>query len=182
MNLSKKQKVEAGRELAKRFKSASHLYFTQYQGLKFGELAELRKKLKPLACRYQVVKNTLVAHALKDAGIAGAADALLKGPLGLVVGEGQDPVAAAKVLAGFSKEFSALKIKAGWVESRWLGAQECTYLSTLGTRAELLGSVAGAMYGAMAQGAGLLRAPLMQMALLLKSLVDKKTGEVPAAA
>src|SRR5271154_471270 len=105
MKLSKVQKKEISKQMSEVLKKAPHLYFTHYQGLKFIELAELRKKLKPLGCRYQVVKNSLVEFALKDAGISGAAESMLKGPVGLIVGEGTDPVAAAKVLMTFAREF-----------------------------------------------------------------------------
>src|SRR5271154_575557 len=111
MKLSKVQKKEISKQMSEVLKKAPHLYFTHYQGLKFIELAELRKKLKPLGCKFQVVKNSLVEYALKDAGIDGIAEATLKGPVGLVVGQGTDPVAAAKVLVAFAKEFPKLKMR-----------------------------------------------------------------------
>src|SRR5438309_8514384 len=125
MKLTKEQKKEISKQMAEAFKKAPHLYFTRFQGLKFVELAELRKKLKPLGCKYQVVKNSLLEYALKDSGKSGFTDELFKGPIGLVVGQGTDPVSAVKVLAMFAKEFPRLKIHAGYVEGEWLDTNGC---------------------------------------------------------
>ena len=52
-------------------------------------------KLRPLRCKFSVAKNSQIRYALKNAGIDGIDPKLLKGPVGLVVAEGEDPVAAA---------------------------------------------------------------------------------------
>jgi large subunit ribosomal protein L10 len=182
MKLTKEQKKDIARQLAQKFAGSPGVFFTQYQGLKFVDLAQLRSKLKPAGCRYQVMKNTLVANALKEAGMGGAEPALLKGPVGIVVGEKGDPVGAAKALAAFAKDFPLLKIKAGFVEKKWLGAAQVAQLAKLGTRPEMLSALAGTLQGLLSGTAGLLQAPLSQMALLIKALHDKKSGEAPAAA
>jgi large subunit ribosomal protein L10 len=184
MKLTKVQKKEIAKQMSEVLKKAPHLYFTHYQGLKFLELAELRKKLKPLGCKYQVVKNSLVEYALKDAGISGFKEESLKGPVGLVVGQGTDPVAAAKVLAIFAKEFPKLKISAGFVEGQWLDTNGCARLSALGTKPELLSMLAGTLYSTVAQVAGVLQAPIRDFVLVLKALEEqkKKDGAAPAAA
>lgn len=182
MKLTKEQKKSAARELGRKLQKAPALYFTQYQGLKFVELQQLRSKLKPVSGRYQVLKNSIIAHALREAGIAGAAESLIHGPVGLVVSEGTDPVAAAKALATFAREFPFLKIRAGYVDGQWLDAQACMRLSAVGTRPELLSALAGALYSAAAQAAMVLQAPLRDLALVLKAVQEKKGGEAPAAA
>ena len=182
MKLTKKDKIERAKTLAESLKKAPHLFFMEFQGLKFVELEELRGKLRPLHCRYAVVKNALVRYALKNAGIDGIDPKVLKGPIGLVVSEGEDPVAAAKVLAVFSKQFPLLKIKAGLVSSKWMTPAECQTLSTLGSKPELLAKLAGALYSAVAQSAGVLQAPIRDLVLVLAALEDKKKKEPGAAA
>jgi len=184
MKLTKQQKKDISKQMGEALKKAPHLYFTQYQGLKFIELAELRKKLKSLGCKYQVVKNSLVEYALKDAGITGFAEETLKGPVGLVVGQGTDPVAAAKVLVTFAREFPKLKVRAGFVEGQWLDVSGCARLSLLGTKPELLSMLAGTLYSAVAQAAGVLQAPMRDLALVLRALEEQKQkgGTAPAAA
>lgn len=182
MKQTKQQKIEAAKELAKLMGKAPSLYITQYQGLKFVELAQLRSKLKPFKCKYQVVKNSLIANALKEAGIPAAPDAkTLKGPIGVILAPGTDPVSAAKTLVAFAKEFPLLKVKAGYVGEQWLNAADCAKLSTLGTKPELLAKLAGTLYMGVAQSAMVLAAPLRDFVLVLKALEEKKKKE-PAAA
>ena len=177
MKLTKNQKIEKSKALAEKLKSSPHLFFTEYQGLKFQELDELRAKLRPLHCRYAVIKNNLVRYALQNAGIDGAAAELLEGPVGMVVSDSDDPVSPAKVLAAFAKQYPFLKIKAGLVGRRWMTPDECRKLSTLGSKPELLAKLAGALYSAVAQSAMVLQAPIRDMALVLRALEDKKKKE-----
>ncbi len=177
MKLTKTEKIEKSKKLAEKLQAAPHLFLTEYQGLKFQELDELRAKLKPLHCRYAVVKNSLVRYALKNAGLDAADAKLLKGPVGLVVSEGEDPVAPAKVLAAFAKQYPFLKVKAGVVSRQWMTPADCQKLATLGSKPELLAALAGALYSAVAQSAGVLQAPLRDMVLVLKSLEQKRQGE-----
>ena len=182
MKLTRQQKIEQAKALAKVMGNSPSLYITQYQGLKFVELAQLRSKLKPFKCKYQVVKNSLIANALKEAGVPAAPDATtLKGPIGIIIAPGTDPIAAAKTLVAFAKEFPRMKVKAGYVGDQWLNAAECAQLSALGSRAEVLSRLAGTLYMGVAQSAMVLAAPIRDFVLVLRALEDKKKKE-PAAA
>jgi large subunit ribosomal protein L10 len=183
MKQTKAQKFETSKTVAQALKKAPHLFFTEFQGLKFVELDELRAKLRPLKCRYAVVKNSLIRYALKDAGIDGVDPKLLKGPVGMVVSDTDDPVAPAKVLAAFAKQFPLLKIKAAFVGAKWMTPSDCQKLSTLGSRPELLAKLAGTLYSAVSQSAGVLQAPIRDFVYVLAALEEKKkkeTGAVPA--
>lgn len=182
MKLTKKEKIEKSKAVADALKKAPHLFFTEFQGLKFVELDELRAKLRPLRCRYAVVKNSLVRYALKNAGIDGVDPKLLKGPVGMVVADGDDPVAPVKILAAFAKQFPLLKIKAGFVGAKWMTPADCQKLSTLGSRPELLAKLAGTLYSAVSQSAGVLQAPIRDFVYVLAALEDKKKKESGAAA
>ena len=177
MKLTKNQKIEKAKELSEKLQGAPHLFFTEYQGLKFQELDELRAKLKPLRCRYAVVRNSLVRYALKNAGFDAADTKLLKGPVGMVVSDLDDPVAPAKVLAAFAKQYPFLKVKAGLVNQKWMTPADCQRLSTLGSKPELLAKLAGTLYSAVSQSAGVLAAPIRDMVLVLKALEEKRQAE-----
>ncbi|MBI4377283.1 MAG: 50S ribosomal protein L10 [Elusimicrobia bacterium] len=182
MKLTKNQKIEKSKEIADTLKKAPHLFFTEFQGLKFVEMDELRGKLKPLRCRYAVIKNSLIRYAFKNAGVDGVDPKLLKGPVGMVVSESEDPVAAAKVLAAFAKQFPQFKIKAGFVGQKWMTPADCQKLSTLGTKSEVLAKLVGTLYSAVAQSAGVLQAPIRDMVLVLRALEEKKKAEGAATA
>src|SRR3989344_5939250 len=120
MKLTKQQKIETSKALAEKLKAAPHLFFTEFQGMKFVELDELRAQLKPLKCRYSVVKNSLVRYSLKNAGVDGVDPKMLKGPVGLIVADNDDPVAPAKGTATLGKKFPQLKVRAGYVSQQWM--------------------------------------------------------------
>jgi len=182
MKLTKKQKVAKAEELSEKLKKAPHLFFTEYKGLKFLELDELRAKLRPLRCRYAVVKNSLVRYALKTAGVEGTDAKLLKGPVGMVVSESEDPVAPAKVLAAFAKQYPLLKVKAGLVSQKWMTPAECDQLSKLPSRQELMGKAVGVLYSVISQSVAVVQAPTRDVLLVVKALEQKKKAESGAAA
>lgn len=180
MKLTKAQKVEKGAALSERLKAAHHLFFTEYQGLRFQELQALRERLRAARARFAVVKNSIVRHALGGAGVDGVQAGLLKGPVGLTVVEGDDPIMAAKTLTAFAKDFPKLKIKAGLVERKWMKPEECRTLASLGSKNEVMGRLASALYGSVAQAANVLQAPIRDFVLVLKALEDKKKGAAAA--
>ena len=131
MKLTKQQKKDTSAAMAEKLKAAPHLFFTEFQGMKFVELDELRMQLKPLKCRHAVVKSSLIKYALKNAGIDGIDAKMLKGPVGLIVADNDDPVSPAKVLAQLGKKFPQLKIRAGYISAKWMTPADCIKLSTL---------------------------------------------------
>src|SRR5215216_5604044 len=98
MKRSEKQQLVS--ELTEKIKGAKALYYTDFTGLNVKRMTELRRRLKRAGIEYVVIKNTLALRAVNESGLVGEK---LKGPTGLVVGK--DPVAAARVLADFAKEF-----------------------------------------------------------------------------
>lgn len=174
MKLTKTQKKEKAKELGKLLKKSPHLYFAGFQGMKFQEMAELRTQLTPLGCGFRVIKNSLLGHALKEAGVKIASDDLLAGPNALLFTQEDDPVSPAKILFKIAKDNENLKIKAGYVGGQWVDASKCKQLSRLGTRPELLTQLAGTLYSAVGQTAWVLAAPMQQLALVLQALQEKK--------
>lgn len=181
MKLTKAQKKDKAQELAQELQGASCLYFTNYQGLKFAELYQLRTRLKPLGGRYQVVKNSLVRNALRYAGLSPQDDGVFKGPIGLVVAKSADAVQAAKVLAQFAKDFPQLKFRAAFVPPQWMPGSDVVRLASLPGKTELLGRLANALYGTAAGIAAVLQAPIRDLALVLQALEDKKKSETGGA-
>jgi len=184
MKLTKSQKQEASKKLGEVIKDCQVIYFTEYQGLKFRDLAILRAKLKPMRCTYRIVKNSLIAHALKQAGIPEAKieARLSDGPNAVLLGKGDDPVSPARVLMQFAKEFPKLKIKAGFVDSQWMASAECERLSKLGTKQEVVGQFACVLYSTVSQSAAVLAAPIRDFALVLKAVEEQKKTTKPAEA
>ncbi len=181
MKLTRAAKIEKSKELAGDLKAQSQIFLTEYQGLKFVDLAILRGKLRPMGARYSVIKNSLVRNALSNAGIQGD-KALFRGPIGMVTCKTDDPVATAKTLVAFAKDFEKLKIKAAFVGGKWLSAEECKRLSQLASKPEQIAKLAGVLYSAYAQSAWVLSAPLSKLVYALQALETKKKEAAPAAA
>src|SRR6266550_6880190 len=87
-------------ELKEKIEGATALYYTDFTGLNVKRMTDLRRRLRKANVQYLVIKNTLALRAVNESGLVGTR---LKGPTGLVVGK--DPVAAARVLSEFAKEF-----------------------------------------------------------------------------
>lgn len=172
MILSKEQKVEKAKSLSKEIKDAGILFFTSYQGLKFTDMAGLREKLVPAGAKYRVEKNSIVSHAVKNAGIEGADEKYFKGPTAIAIGG--DIAAVAKTLVDFQKTAEALKLRACYADGVWYGEAEIKQLATIGSKEDNLSKLAGAMYSAVAQSAQVLQAPIRDLAYVLKAVEGTK--------
>lgn len=116
---------------------------TDYRGLTVEQISILRKRLRPVGGRYQVVKNTLLKRAmaakeLPDLGL------MLEGPTAVLFAEG-DPVEAAKILAQFTKELrkDIPVVKGGFLGVRMMNAADVANLATLPSRDQILANLVG---------------------------------------
>jgi large subunit ribosomal protein L10 len=143
---------------------------THYRGLTVTELAELRARLREAGADYRVAKNTLARRAAVDAGIEELTE-LLEGPTALVFCK-EDPVAPAKALKAFAKDHPALVVRGGYLDGEVLDEAAAIKLADLASKEELLGQLVGLMYGALANTARLLQAPIEKQARLVQALID----------
>jgi len=96
----------------------------------------------------RVVKNTLLRRAVQETEHS-CLDELLVGPLAFAASE--DPVAVAKVLNKYAKEYDALDIKAGSMAGKVLSTGEINALAQLPSRDELLAKLMGTMQAPVAK-------------------------------
>ena len=115
-NLKNQQAVKI---LTEKFKSMKGMILMEYHGLIVEEISELRSKLRPLNSEYAVVKNTLSKIALKEAGIEAGDN--FAGPTVLVI-ENDDIASPAKAVVDFAKNHAKLKVKAGFMEGKFVSA------------------------------------------------------------
>ena len=160
--------------LATKLKRSPTVYVTDFTGLNVARITDLRRKLRAAGVEYVVVKNTLVRRALADAKVPGL-EPHLAGPTGLVLG-GADPVAAAKVLGDFVKEFEKPAIKAGLVAGAAVTPDQVKRLATLPSRTELLAKLGGALQAPMAGFVGALNGLLINMVGALEALRNKRAA------
>ena len=175
MNLTKDQKKQKSQDLASEITASGTLFFTAYQGLKFVDMAELRKQLAPAGAKFRVERNAIVDHAIRQANIEGADEKLFQGPTAIAVGG--DIAAVAKTLVDFQKKFTSLKLRACYSDGVWYNEDQVKQLATIGTKEENLSKLAGALYNAVAQSAQVLQAPIRDFAYVIKALEDKQQGK-----
>ena len=153
--MSKEQRQEEAAAIAEQVGKAKVVYVTDFSGLSVLRMTEFRKRLRGAGAKYVVVKNTLAERALETHKIAGLTDHL-KGPTGLVLS--REPLAAAKVLTEFAKEFQKPGIRAGLVDGATVTKEHIQRLGTIPDRQTLLGMFAGTLNNIVASFAGCLEA------------------------
>jgi large subunit ribosomal protein L10 len=160
-----------------RFQDADGALLTEYRGLKVKDLAGLRRSLRPSGGEYKIYKNTLVRLAARQSGLDDL-EPLLVGPTAIAFVDG-DAAAVAKALRDYARTNPLLVLKGGVLGGKVLTAQEATALAELPSREVLLARFAGLLAAPMQQLAGLLQALPRNFAYGLAALRDQKAEGGP---
>jgi large subunit ribosomal protein L10 len=154
--MSKSERQGSVDALTAQLKASPNVYLTDFTGLTVLRMTELRRRLRAAGAKYVVVKNTLAQRALA-ANQLPALPEHFHGPVGLVLA-GQDPLAAAKVVGEFAKEFEKPTLKAGLIDGKAVAAAYVQRLGEIPPRETLLATFAGALNGILYQMVGALEA------------------------
>ncbi|MBQ0066156.1 MAG: 50S ribosomal protein L10 [Firmicutes bacterium] len=161
------QKQADVKALAEKMEAASSIVMVEYRGLTVAEVTELRRALRAEDVEFKVYKNAIARRAAEEAGIGAFAESL-KGPNALAFGK--DPVAPARVLAGFAKKHDKLILKTGVVDGEVVDEAAIQKLSSLPNKE-----------GMLAKFASCLNAPVIKFAMTIKALAEAKGGNTEAA-
>ena len=153
--MSKTERQTSVDELTARLKESPNVYVTDFSGLNVLRMTEFRRRLRAAGVSYVVVKNTLAQRALAANGVT-TLDEHLAGPTGLVLTK--DPLAAAKVLADFVKEFEKPTVKVGLVDGKTVTPAHVKRLGEIPSREVLLAQFAGSLNGLLYNFVGALEA------------------------
>ncbi|MDQ3698728.1 MAG: 50S ribosomal protein L10 [Gemmatimonadota bacterium] len=170
MKRTEKQQIVS--DLTDKIKNAKVLYYTDFTGLNVKRMTELRRRFRKVGIEYVVIKNTLAARAVTDAGLD--ADRL-QGPTGVVIG--RDPVAAAKVLSDFAREFDQKPgVKGGMLDGRAIDADQVKRLATMPSREQILADLGAGFQSPLAAFVGALNGVLDMFAGALDALKTQREG------
>jgi len=159
-------------ELKDKLQGTKSLYYTDFTGLNVKRMTELRRRLKRAGVDYVVIKNTLALRAVNESGLVGER---LRGPTGLVFGT--DPVAAAKVLTDFAKEFEQKPaVKGGMLEGKAIDTAQVKKLASLPSREQMLADLGAGLQSPMAAFVGALNGLLYMFAGALDALKSQREG------
>ena len=135
-------KREAVAKLKERFSATPDLIFSDFRGLTFPQMTDLRAKLTEKGTAYRVVRNRFARIAMKEAGLPDAS-AMLEGPTAMAF-LGTDPSPAAKVMMDFTR-VAPLAIKGGVISGRIFSSKDIEALSKLPGRRGLLAMLMSTM-------------------------------------
>ncbi len=148
MSLNLDQKKQVVESVSAVVGNAQATIVAEYRGLTVEQMKVLRREAHANNVYLKVVKNTLLRRAVQDTEHA-CLDELLVGPLAFAASE--DPVAVAKILNKFAKEYDALEIKAGSMQGKLLSEGDIKALAQLPSREELLAKLMGTMQAPIAK-------------------------------
>ena len=141
------QKKQVVAELAERLKNSAAGVLVDYKGINVEQDTKLRRSFREAGVKYEVVKNTLLKLAVREAGLD-ELEAVLDGTTAIAT-SADDAVAPAKVFKDFVKENSTLEIsfKSGFADDKVLSIDEINALADLPSREALLTMLASALLG-----------------------------------
>ena len=138
----KKEQVSV---LAEKFKKAKIIAFTEYRGITVEQDTDLRSKIRENGDEYIVVKNSIISHAAKEAGIEGF-DTKFEGPTAVVIGY-EDYVKSPKVINDFAKENDFYTFNGGVMDGKVIEVSEVKKLANLPSKETLYSMLASALLG-----------------------------------
>lgn len=156
------------------FSRAQVALCADYTGITVAEVTALRKELRKIGSVARVVKNTLARRSVQ-AAVKGAEKAelekflaILDGPSFVVVSF-DDPIAPAKVIAGFMKQYKKLNVKGGWFEGAFLDPAAVENLSQMPGRDEVLSKLLALIMAPATQLARLIQEPGARLARVIEA-------------
>jgi len=136
MAVTKAKKKEQVEKLSADLKNVSSAVVATYTKMTVAQDYELRKALRGVGAKYQVVKNTLAERAAKGTKVEEGLKNLA-GVTSIAYTTG-DPVAMAKALTKYSKDAPEFTFKVGVVEGRVISIKEIEALASMPSKEELM--------------------------------------------
>ncbi len=168
-------KTDAVTQLKEYLGAAPDLIFSDFRGLTFPQMTELRAKLTEKGTAYRVVRNAFARVAMKEVGLPDAS-AMLEGPTALAF-LGTDPSPAAKVIVDFIKVAPLLSIKGGVISGKIFSSKDIEALSRLPGRLDLLAMLMGTMNAPLRNMMYAMNGVASKLVRTLAAVADKKEKE-----
>ncbi len=162
------------REIRENLSNATFAILTDFTRMDTTKTAALRRALRDVQARFQVVPNRMFRVVAKELGFE-AIDAGLKGPTALVFGSA-DAAAAAKALRDFTKANKVPAVKLGLVDGAVVSVQGVEALATLPPKKVLQGMLVGTIAAPMSNLVGVMSQKLASLVYVLKAAADKKNA------
>jgi large subunit ribosomal protein L10 len=180
MPVSKAKKIEQAEKLGKDLANVSNAVVATYSKLTVAQDYELRKALRGVGAKYQVVKNTLAERAGKGTKVEGALKDLV-GVTSIAYTTG-DPVAMAKALTKYAKDTPEFTFKVGVVEGKVISIKEIEALATMPSKEELYSKLLFLINAPAQRLVTVMNAVGRDMAVVISQGVEKNKFKADASA
>ena len=174
--MNREQKKAVIKELGDNFLASQALFLVGYKGLSVFQMQSLRRELVENGASLRVAKARLMKRAVEGSEGLDQLAPFMKDQIGVIFSQGEPPVVA-KVMHTFSKNNEDLKLIAGLLEGKVLDKKSIERIALLPTKDVLLTQVCIALNAPITQIVSLLNASMVQLAVVLKQIGEKK-GEV----
>ena len=165
------EKVELVETMEGKLRDAKGILVADFTGMTVDVLSQLRVKCRAQQIEFKVLKNTLARRAFRE-DLRESLDAYLQGPTALVISQ-DDEVAAARLIAEFSKDSKRPRIKGGVVGGKVYNEGQMIQLSKMPSKLVLLGQLVGGLKSPVQKLHSALSSPLRNLATVLKQVSEK---------
>ena len=167
------EKLQLVKDIGAILKESDFVYFISYKGLKVEDFSELRNKLAEQGAACHVLKNRLILKAASQEGMDDLAGMSLTGDTAVVSGSG-DAGSVAKVIHDFSKSFSIVEPKFGYMDGGVLTKEDVNAIATLPPKEILLSQLLGVLEAPSRNLLGVLHAKSTEILNVLNAYKNKK--------
>jgi large subunit ribosomal protein L10 len=177
--ITKQRKGELVEQYAELLKKSEAVILVDYRGVLTKDVYRLRTKVREVRGEFHVTKNTLIARALKDAGMA-VPDQMLEGPTAVGFAF-ENPPAVARVVLDFADEAKIMTVKGAVLGNRVVDKVGVKALSELPPKPMVIGQVLGTIQAPAGKVAGVLNSAVAQIVRVLQARVDQLKAAEGAA-
>ena len=170
--INRKKKEELVTRYKELIENSSALVFTNYKGTSVAQVRSLRVKLHDTNTNYVVVKNKLLALALKESGRV-VPEQLLKGTNGVAF-LGEDIGRSVGALNDWIKSAKVLEVTGALLESSVVDAKGAVSLSDLPTKEQTRAMLLGAISAPARTLVQIINAPGASLARVVNAHADQQ--------
>jgi len=154
--------------------ASSYALLVEYTRLTVAEVADLRKRLKPLGAQFHVVKGAILAKAGEKRSLPSFKD-LLVGQIAVITG-GDDVASIGKATEGYFKEKEKGAMKGALLSGAVIPPERMAELRTLPTMAEARAKLLALLNTPATTLVRLIGTPSQQLVNVLDAFVKKGEG------
>jgi large subunit ribosomal protein L10 len=172
--LTKDQKKVRVAQYVDLFKKSQGIVLAEYGGLAMPGMNTLRDKVREAEGEVHVVKNTLAALALREAGLSIPEEAIAGSTL-IAFGV-SDVVGIAKAVVDAAKASEFVRIKGGFLSGKMLTDADVKTLAALPPLPQIRAQLAGLLKAPAGKIAGVLSAPARNVVGVCKAYSQKQAA------